>query len=82
MNREKSWLVLDIGDGWQAILPDHDINPHAKVVLISGEEKEAQVAEFNCPCKPSVDFGDKLIIHNSFDGREKQETQEHHEKRK
>lgn len=68
MNK-KPWLVLNLGDGWSAVLPDNDTKPHAKIVLVSGEEKTATVAEFDCPCKPQVDFKDKIIIHNAFDER-------------
>ncbi len=69
----KKWLLLDLGDEWKAVFPDNDIKPHAKWVLVVGEEKSATIAEFDCPCKPQVDFKNKLIIHNSFDGREKYE---------
>jgi len=72
--KEKHWVVLDMGEEWQAIVPNNDINPHTKTKIVLNfpdGKKEATLAEFDCPCKPNVNFKDKMIIHNSFDGREK-----------
>ena len=73
---EKHWLRFDLDDDWQAIVPNNDIKPHTKVVLLGpdGEFYEAELAQFDCPCKPSVDFKDKIITHNSFDRREENES--------
>lgn len=69
---EQRWAVLEGENGWQFIVPTPDIEAHAKVILIdkerflSDEEQTGDLAEFDCPCKPQVDWKDKLIIHNSF----------------
>ena len=64
----QKWAVLDIGDGWQVIIPDVDTKPHAKIILIDLEKNEqtATVAGWDCPCRPHVDWTGKMIIHNSF----------------
>ncbi len=66
-----NWLLLELDNDWKMVFPNEDIKPHAKFVLhnIDGS-KEAMVDEFECPYKPTVDFNDKLVIHNAFDGRE------------
>ncbi len=67
MDKQK-WCVLELDDGWQAILPDYDIKPHSKVILIEPNGKqEGELAGFDCPCKPQIDFKHKLVIHNSFE---------------
>lgn len=72
--KEKHWLVLNIGNNWQAIMPNNDTEPHAKVVLIWPDgRKQAEIASGDCPCKPALDFKDRLVIHNSFDKREEYE---------
>jgi hypothetical protein len=45
----------------QHILPINDIEPHEEATT--------------CKCKPKVEFidGNMIVIHNSFDGRERQE---------
>lgn len=56
---------------WKVIIPNEDIKPHAKFELIYPDgEKEIPVAEFDCPCKPQIDFLSKLLIHNAFDSRQ------------
>ena len=50
-------------DGWQVIIPESDILPHG---LPKEGEKETSLAWLDCPCKPKVNVGDKIIIHNSF----------------
>lgn len=52
--------VAEVGDSIALVYPEADIFPH-------DAESEA------CPCNPTVEFiphGRKLIVHNSFDGRE------------
>lgn len=67
----KKWLVLELEDNWQMILPDEDIKPHSKVIFDFNGKKEAPVCEdMSCPCNPKIDFINKLVIHNSFDNRE------------
>jgi len=45
----------------QHILPINDIEPHEESIT--------------CKCKPNVEHveGNMIVIHNSFDGRERQE---------
>lgn len=65
-----NWLLLE-DDGWQIIMPDSDTQPHSKLVLIYPDGKrEADLAGWDCPCKPKVEWKNKMIIHNAFDGRE------------
>lgn len=67
---EKKWFVLDGGNGWQFIVPDCDIKPHTKTTIIFPDgNMEGELAGYDCPCKPAINFTDKLIIHNAFDGR-------------
>ena len=64
---EQKWLVLDLGDSWQAVLPDPDTQPHSKIVVTYPDgEKDATLADFDCPCKPQVNFKDRIIVHYSF----------------
>lgn len=67
---EGNWLRLDNEDGWEHIVPDCDIKPHANIIFEIGDEIEAELAEMTCPCCPVIDYINKLIIHNAFDGRE------------
>jgi len=68
--KDKQWLVLR-DDEWLIVLPDNDIQPHSKLVLNYPDgKKEADLAGWDCPCKPQVNFRDKMIVHNAFDGRE------------
>ena len=62
MNDKKhKWLRLDADDGWQIVIPDFDSQPHAT------ERKDgAEVAWMDCPCKPRMSVGEKIIVHNSF----------------
>jgi len=69
-NYMKNWLLLELDGGWQMILPDDDIKPHSKLVMTYPDKtKKAFVDDIECPCKPSVDFINKIITHNAFDGR-------------
>ena len=60
------WLLLEGDDGWQIVVPERDSKPHATLILIDGENKEADLAGWECPCKPKVEWKDKIIVHNSF----------------
>ena len=67
------WLRLDIGDGWQMVLPEEDIAPHTTAtqdeiarVKESGSG-ELEVAGMVCPCAPKVDATNQIIVHNSFE---------------
>jgi hypothetical protein len=61
------WLLLEEDAGWQTIVPESDKKPHATSVLVFPDGEEiATLADFDCPCKPEVDFKNKLIIHNEF----------------
>jgi hypothetical protein len=64
------WLLIKMDDEWQAVIPDNDTEPHARVILDLSGEKIAPLADFTCPCNPKIDFSNKIIIHNAFDGRE------------
>lgn len=69
--KKGEWLVLDGDNGWQIIFPDYDKKPHTKTTIIfPNGDMEAEVAGYDCPCNPAIDFTNKLIIHNAFDGRE------------
>ena len=72
--KEKHWLRLEEDNGWQVVVPNNDVKPHSTLVLIFPDgSRKADLAGWDCPCKPQVYFRDKLISHNSFDGREKDE---------
>lgn len=63
MNMKKhKWLLLE-DDGWQIIMPEFDKYPHATVKI---SETEMELAGFDCPCKPKVNWLDRIISHNSF----------------
>jgi len=67
---EQLWLRVDMDDDWQAVIPNPDDEPHSKLILIDGDEKTGELAGYDCPCKPEVDFKNKVITHNSFrDGK-------------
>ena len=72
MEGKQKWLRLDLDDGWQAVVPDTDIKPHG---IPTGKKeakgKEVELAGMDCPCKPKVDVGEKIIIHNSFEDMER-----------
>lgn len=51
-------------DGYTHVYPINDLREH-----ITNDST-------SCPCKPAVEFredGEVLVIHNSWDGREKKE---------
>lgn len=65
MSKEKQkWLRLDGDEGWQIVIPDIDIKPHS---LTASKTEQNDLAWENCPCKPKINFGDKIIVHNSFE---------------
>ena len=68
MEEKQKWLRLDVDDGWQIVVPNFDNKPHA--IILEGQTK-AELADANCPCKPKIDWIDKIIIHNSFIDKEK-----------
>lgn len=62
MNEAQKWLRLDMKGGWQIIVPEIDIEPHG----FPEKTEDTELAGLNCPCKPEVTVGGKMIIHNSF----------------
>lgn len=60
---KQKWLRLDADDGWQVVIPDFDSKPHANVKI---EEGRMELAWIDCPCKPKINIGDKMVVHNSF----------------
>ncbi len=68
MNKdEQKWITFEIENGWICVMPEKDTKPHAKIVLIEpGGNQFAQVAGWDCPCRPHVDWMNKMIVHNSF----------------
>jgi len=66
----KKWLILELEDNWKMIFPDEDVKPHSKIIINFNNIEEAIVSQdMSCPCSPKIDFKDKIIIHNAFDGR-------------
>lgn len=65
---KQKWLILDADDGWQIVIPDTDIKPHSTTAI---KGKENELAWLDCPCKPKIDVGDKIIVHNSFEDMER-----------
>lgn len=67
MKEKQRWALLDLDDCWQAVVPTPDSKPHSTLILVIGKKQEADLAGWDCPCKPRVEWKDKIIIHNSFD---------------
>lgn len=64
MNEDKQrWLRLDGDDSWQIVIPDSDIKPHS----VDPHPTKKEIAGIDCPCKPKIDFLNKIIVHNSFE---------------
>ena len=61
MKSKQKWLVLE-DDGWQIVIPDSDILPHG----FPQGKKKTELAGHDCPCKPKINWNDRMIIHNSF----------------
>lgn len=67
MEEKAKWLRLDDDNGWQIVIPEADIKPHG----FPEGKKKAELEYSNCPCKPKVDWNNRIIIHNSFEEQEK-----------
>ena len=65
---KQMWLRLE-DEGWQIVIPETDSKPHATLILIDSQTKEqhADLADYDCPCKPRIEWTNKIIIHNSFE---------------
>lgn len=63
MEKRQKWLRLDGDDEWQVVIPDFDSKPHANKLIKKGK---MELAWLDCPCKPKIDIGNKIIVHNSF----------------
>lgn len=71
MEEKQKWLRLDGDDGWQIVIPESDTRPHAilteqEISRAKENKEEVDLAGFGCPCKPQVNWLDKIIVHNSF----------------
>lgn len=63
--KKQKWLRLE-EQGWQIVIPNFDIEPHGfPDRSIKGKQK-VELAFLNCPCKPDIDFLNKVIAHHSF----------------
>ncbi len=51
--KDTKWIRADAKEGWQIVYPRTDLQMH-------------QLNNEICPCKPKINFGDKIIVHNSF----------------
>lgn len=68
VKEKQRWAVVQLDDGWQAVLPTPDDMPHSTLILVNADgSKEADLAGWECPCKPKVEWKDKIIVHNSFE---------------
>ena len=67
MKEKQKWLLLNAGGGWQIVMPDTDIKPHSTDTHPTRKE----LSNVDCPCKPKINFLEKIIIHNSFEDTEK-----------
>lgn len=66
MKEKQKWLLLKEDNGWQIVMPDPDIKPHG-----FPKNGKAELAGLECPCKPKINYLDKMIVHNSFEQLEK-----------
>lgn len=62
MNNKQRWLKIDGNDGWIIVVPDFDDKPHSLDTINNKNE----LAMENCPCKPDINFIDKILVHKSF----------------
>lgn len=61
------WLRIDGENGWQIIVPESDIKPHG---FPQGKNK-TELAWLDCPCSPKINYLNKIIVHNSFEEKQK-----------
>lgn len=66
---EQKWLTLQ-DEGWVVVIPDTDTQPHST----DRKKKERELAGIDCPCKPKIDVGAQMIVHNSFQDLERLEN--------
>ena len=66
MKDKQKWVVLESG-GWRIVMPDIDILPHS----VDEKPHHKKLAGMDCPCKPKINYLDKMIVHNSFEQKEK-----------
>lgn len=73
MKKEKQkWLRVGGDDGWQIVIPESDSKPHAvDQEKAKNDEKKRDLAWMDCPCKPKLNYLDKVIVHNSFQDQAK-----------
>lgn len=62
------WLTIPPGEDFEytIIVPNLDKKPHGKYV----NKNNYNLLTLHCRCNPRIDHEEKLIIHNSYDGRE------------
>ena len=61
---KQEWLTIELGDGWKAIVPELDIEPHGFMTI--SEKGDIELAGMDCVCKPKINSTSQLVIHNSF----------------
>ena len=64
----KMWKRMFIGKtDWQAVIPTYDLARHefGWIPSIRGNE---------CPCQWRIDWDNRIVIHGSYDNREKREN--------
>lgn len=68
MDEPTKWVTFKDDSGWFVVVPESDIAPHGHAKV---GETDVELAGFDCPCGPRVDWQNSMIIHNSFAEREK-----------
>ena len=65
---KQKWTVIE-DESIIHVVPASDINPHG----FPKNSTHADLADFDCPCKPKIDAGGKkpIVVHNSFEDQEK-----------
>ncbi len=71
MSKKQKWLILDLGDGWQVIVPEIDSKPHG--TRTTSKNNKIKLAGLDCPCGAKIEVGRKMIVHNSFRDQKKVE---------